>query len=93
MVRLRRAVAIQPSGTLDAVHAENGDAIKCEIYFAKPNMQFGGPTFQPDCNYQWQTPDEYGVLGGDYIGGTWRVRLLINGAEAAIVGGPIVAPG
>jgi hypothetical protein len=92
---LEAGTAIQPSGDLDAIHAENGDTITCKIFFRKSTeMSFPmDPAYTLNCNYDWTTPSQYTVPGGDYIGGGWKVQLLINGNVVAGIEGNIVAPG
>jgi hypothetical protein len=86
--------SIQPYGSLDAIHQENGDTIELEIIYTKPmNAGSGGPgKFQIDNNPIWWAPDSYPIPGGDFIGGTWHVVLLINNMTADIKGGFILEP-
>jgi hypothetical protein len=90
---LEAGTQVQPSGTVDPIHQENGDTIKVKLYVKKAAS--GSPVENPfnwdTVQDNWSTSTGYALPGGDYVGGQWYVHLLINDNIVAITSGTITS--
>ena len=91
---LRAGTPIRPTCSVDPVHEMNGDEYHLTVRF---NRAGDDGSEQDDNEYRlgaasWKVDNDVYIPGGEYIGGTWHVVLMIDGTVAAVNCGYILPP-
>ena len=88
---LEEGWSIQPTGSIDPIHAENGDTVAVTILFTKAGATVSSMRETPDVEGDWWADVSTNIPGGDYVGGKWHVVLSITGEADETDGGDIIA--
>lgn len=84
---------IQPYGSIDPIHAEEGDSVQVDFLAKKGVAPFDTVHIKSfTVEGDWWAGEEATIPGGDFVNGFWIVTLRINGELESLNTGRIIAP-